>query len=322
MNAVSLFAGIGGIDLGFQRAGIDVVAGVEIDKAAQGVLRHRFSGMRMFSDVCEVTGNEFMDAGFDPRNGVLAGGFPCQDVSKAGRRAGLAGERSGLFWHIVRIAEETCPQYVVIENVPGLLSSNSGRDMGTVIGALADIGYGVAWRVLDAQFFGIPQRRRRLFIVGCAGDDGSRAGQILDLEGGRSGDRGARFSAGERTADPESSSSGTDWYVKARRAASKTDFDTWRYEPVSPTINTFDNACGTRATVLIVQDGVVRRLTPRECERLQGFPDDWTAVRVDPKKGLISQADGPRYRQLGNAVAVPVAEWIGRKIMQIHHAGS
>jgi DNA (cytosine-5)-methyltransferase 1 len=180
LTAVSLFAGVGGFDLAMQRNGIKTVATVEIDKNARGVLERRFPDATHFTDVTKVTGDELRAAGFIPSRGIITGGFPCQDLSVAGKRAGLAGKRSGLYWEIIRLVDELTPKYLVLENVPGLLSSNRGRDMGTVIGALEDRGYGIAWRVLDAQYFGIPQRRRRVFIVGCL-RDGERASQILAL---------------------------------------------------------------------------------------------------------------------------------------------
>lgn len=178
LTAVSLFAGIGGFEIALQNSGVEVVASVEIDKHASKVLQARFPLVKHFTDVQTVTGKELIDAGFKPESGIITGGFPCQDLSVAGRRAGLKGERSGLFWEITRLLEETKAKYFIIENVPGLLSSAKGRDMGIVIGTLVELGYGVAWRVLDAQYFGVPQRRRRVFIVGCL-DNPTRAGEIL-----------------------------------------------------------------------------------------------------------------------------------------------
>jgi DNA (cytosine-5)-methyltransferase 1 len=178
LTAVSLFAGIGGFELAMQRQGVEVVASVEIDKHASKLLQARFPLVKHFTDVQTVTGKELIDAGFKPESGIITGGFPCQDLSVAGRRAGLEGERSGLFWEIARILEETKAKYFIVENVPGLLSSSKGRDMGIVIGTLAELGYGVAWRVLDAQYFGVPQRRRRVFVVGCL-DNPTGAGEIL-----------------------------------------------------------------------------------------------------------------------------------------------
>jgi DNA (cytosine-5)-methyltransferase 1 len=166
LTGVSLFAGIGGFDLAMERNGVEVVANVEIDKACQKVLARHFPNVKQFSDITDVKGSDLIEAGFDPSRGIITGGFPCQDLSVAGKRAGLAGERSGLFWEIARLVDETQTEYFIIENVPGLLSSNKGKDFGVVIGTMADIGYSLAWRVLDAQYFGVPQRRRRVFIVG------------------------------------------------------------------------------------------------------------------------------------------------------------
>ena len=187
MNAVSLFAGVGGFDLAFERNSVDVIAAVEIDANARGVLKLNFPQTKLFDDVCTVTGKDLIDAGFNPGEGIIAGGFPCQDLSVAGKRAGLDGARSGLFYEIVRLLDETKAKFFILENVPGLLSSQGGADMAAVISALDDLGYHIAWRVLDAQHFGVPQRRRRVFIVGCLGDDWSTPAQILALSEGRTG---------------------------------------------------------------------------------------------------------------------------------------
>lgn len=179
LTLVELFAGIGGFSVGFERAGVKTVAAVEIDPAARRVFSRNFPDAVMFDDVKKVSGQDLLSTGFDPANGILTAGWPCQDISVAGRGGGLSGERSGLFAEIIRLLEETKPKWFVLENVPRLLSINNGRDMGTVVGALAECGYGVSWRVLDASGFGIPQRRRRIFIVGCLGDTGASSGQVL-----------------------------------------------------------------------------------------------------------------------------------------------
>ena len=179
LTGVSLFAGVGGFDLAMQRQGVKVVASVEIDKKCNEVLAKHFPDATQFTDVTTVKGEDLINAGFNPSKGIITGGFPCQDLSVAGKRAGLAGERSGLFWEIARLVEETQTEYFVIENVPGLLTSNKGRDFGVVVGTMADIGYSLAWRVLDAQYFGVPQRRRRVFIVGRRASDSSSPAEIL-----------------------------------------------------------------------------------------------------------------------------------------------
>jgi DNA (cytosine-5)-methyltransferase 1 len=186
-TAVSLFAGIGGFDLALERQGVKVVASVEIDKKAQDVLRKHFPHSTIFGDIQGVTGEQLIAAGFEPANGIITGGFPCQDLSVAGKRAGLEGKRSGLFWEICRILDETRTQTFILENVPGLLNSGGGRDMAIVLEALVKLGYRVGWRVLDAQYFGVPQRRRRVFIVGCLGNTGPSPAEILSIGEGRAG---------------------------------------------------------------------------------------------------------------------------------------
>ena len=191
MKAVSLFAGVGGFDLALTRNGAEVVASVEIDKNARKVLANRFPNTTHLEDVKNVTGQQLFDLGFNS-DGIIDGGFPCQDVSVAGKRAGLSDSngnatRSGLFWEVVRLLEETKAQHFILENVPGLLSSNEGRDFGIVLNALVELGYGVSWRILDAQYFGVPQRRRRVFIVGHLGNDGRTSAEILAIAEGRRG---------------------------------------------------------------------------------------------------------------------------------------
>jgi DNA (cytosine-5)-methyltransferase 1 len=143
------------------------------------VLAKHFPEATQFTDVTTVKGEDLINAGFTPRTGIITGGFPCQDLSVAGKRVGLAGARSGLFWEIARIVDETQTEYFVIENVPGLLSSNNGADFGVVIGTMADLGYSLGWRVLDAQHFGVPQRRKRVFIVGRRGSDSTSPAEVL-----------------------------------------------------------------------------------------------------------------------------------------------
>lgn len=302
-TAVSLFAGVGGFDLALERAGVKVVASVEIDKKAQSVLKKHFPNSTIFDDVTGVTGEQLRAAGFEPSTGIITGGFPCQDLSVAGKRAGLAGKRSGLFWEICRILDETRSQTVILENVPGLLSSNGGRDMAVVIEALVERGYRVGWRVLDARFFGIPQRRRRIFIVATFGDSGRSPEEILAIRESRAGFIGQDAQTEQNSASnigEEFAGNYPMTFSKARRAQNENDFETWIPRDYTNTLNLFDNATETRATELVVSENSARRLTPLEMERLQGFPDQWTA----------DQAHSNRCKQVGNAVAVPVAQWI------------
>lgn len=184
---VSLFSGIGGFDLSFDNAGMICQAQVEFDEKASSVLAYHWPNVKRFKDVRDV-GKHNLPA-FD----VLCGGFPCQDLSVAGRRAGLDGKRSGLWFEFYRIIQETLPRWVVIENVPGLLSSNGGRDFAIILSGLVKCGYCVCYRIFDSQYFGVPQRRRRVFIVASLGN-GSCA-QILFEQQGGTGD----FKPGKKT---------------------------------------------------------------------------------------------------------------------------
>jgi DNA (cytosine-5)-methyltransferase 1 len=346
----SLFSGIGGFDLGFERAGMECAWQCEIDTAAQGILKRHFA-KEIYNDVRSIGRN----AGTVD---VICGGFPCQDVSIAGKRAGLAGERSGLWFEFARVIDELEPGTVVIENVPGLLSSNGGRDFAVIIQWLVQRGYGVCWRVFDAQYFGVPQRRRRVFIVGSFGS--GRSAEILFEREGMFRNTPTRSKAEEDVANTftirsgkegggkgylEQASSamtlgGQQQYLDIARsltsrnerinaetetfvinlANSGANQNNVKQTDIADTVDTWGTqAVGTLAAsgngktqqkneldflIPSSQTMGVRRLTPVECERLQGFPDGWTD----------GQSDSARYKQLGNAVAVPVAEWLGRRI--------
>ena len=196
----SLFSGVGGFDLGFERAGMAVRWQCEIDPAARGVLRRHWPDVTMYEDVRDV------GSGAEPVD-VVVGGFPCQDVSVAGRRAGLAGERSGLWFEFHRVLGELAPEWVVIENVPGLLSSNGGRDFAILLRGLVEFGYGVVWRVLDSSHFGVPQRRRRVFIVGHSRS--GAAAQVLFERDGGGGHPAPGGSAGQAIANSPAGIAGT-----------------------------------------------------------------------------------------------------------------
>jgi DNA-cytosine methyltransferase len=202
------------MDVGLARAGHRHVFFCESDPWRREVLAARWPGVPIYDDVRTLArgGTERRSVDAESRRGgsgaapaaelrpvpggvsdvagwpaavdLLCGGFPCQDLSVAGRRAGLDGARSGLFFEFARLIDAFRPGWVLVENVPGLLSSNGGRDFGVVLETLAGLGYGVAWRVLDSRFFGVPQRRRRVFIVGAVADGdpraaAERAGQVL-----------------------------------------------------------------------------------------------------------------------------------------------
>lgn len=319
----SLFAGIGGFDLGFERAGFRTTWACEIDQKAQAVLRLRFPDAKLHDDVCAVGAHNL-----EPVD-VVTFGSPCQDLSVAGKRAGLAGERSGLFHEAVRVIRELRaahgkPDFAIWENVPGAFSSNGGRDFAAVIDALVNIGArDVAWRVLDSRFFGVAQRRRRVFLVADFG--GERAEQVLALAAGVRG-----YSPKERKArrgSPPGSRAGAGSnrpYTLEVRGRDGEGVLEHRQDNTANALRTPGGGRGGMGVGAVAfherpAASVVRRLTPVECCRLQGFPDNWNEAGIDKEGKRITMADSPRYRQLGNAVTVNVANWLARNLAAVYH---
>jgi DNA (cytosine-5)-methyltransferase 1 len=213
----SLFSGIGGMDYGLAKAGFDHVFFAESDAYRRRVLMRHWPGVPVYDDVrsvgVELAGGRQHPEAVQPAVGgvvgdsrldLLCGGFPCQDLSVAGRRAGLVGKRSGLFFEFARVADDLVRDggWIVVENVPGLLSSQGGRDFGIVLASLAELGFhDLAWRVLDSRYFGVPQRRRRVFVVGRrASGDGARQVLLEPESGGGNFETGRK--AGTRVAAP------------------------------------------------------------------------------------------------------------------------
>ena len=171
MRHASFFSGVGGLDLGFERAGIETVSVSEIDPYANTVLAERFPGAPNLGSITEINADDI------PEADIWSGGFPCQDLSVAGKRAGFSGKRSSLAFTFLDLVEQRRPRWLVLENVPGLFSSNQGRDFLRLLSEMDELGYSVAWRTLDARYFGVAQRRRRVFIV--ASLEPNRAEQVL-----------------------------------------------------------------------------------------------------------------------------------------------
>lgn len=290
MKFGSLFTGVGGFDLGLERADFECAWQVERDPHCLEVLAEHYPNVERYTDVRTVGKHNL-----EPVE-LICGGFPCQDLSVAGKRAGFAGERSSLWFEFERIIDELRPKWVIVENVPGLLSSRNGADFAIILKALDDRGYGVAWRVLDSQNFGVAQRRRRVFIVASLGN--ASCAEVLFESEGVPGDTETGRKAWEEVA----------YTLRANHSHSGDKGDGGiNTTLITSTLRGFGHGwqgqhSDTNA-VLVPLVGV-RRLTPTECERLQGFPDGWTA----------GQSDTQRYKQMGNAVTVNVIEWIGNRI--------
>lgn len=434
LTYAELFAGAGGLSMGLDMAGWTPVAHAEIEPHARAVLRKHWPSVRLDGDVSQLNGADY--------HGItlLSGGSPCQDLSIAGKRGGMtegSGTRSALYFEQVRIWQESQAPYFLWENVLGALSSNAGRDFAAVLSALVgaavpvpDDGWGgagvasgptgvAAWRVLDAQYFGVPQRRRRVFVLG-ARAGGVDPAEVLSLGESVSRDSAPRREAREGTA--EDSRDGAEgalngWDGQRNRihgadgiaptlqapngrggqqpAVLPTGFSTtasvgyvhdvmpslphltglncpgaqmlgviqaafplelsnqggggnlgfgqdgdpartkgtsgppgvvtyeWhgqdsRVKEVGVASSLNNNAEGREGhLVLPISPGVPRRLTPVECERLMGWPDNHTAHGIDEKGRDYALADTARYKLCGNGVATPVAAWIGFRLREL-----
>lgn len=460
MRYLSVCSGIEAATVAWHDLGWTPVGFSEIEPFPSAVLAHHYPNVPNFGDMTKHEQWPLQPGSID----LLVGGTPCQSFSVAGLRKGLHDPRGGLMLTYLEIARRLRPRWVVWENVPGVLSSNGGRDFGSFLGAMGLLGYGVAYRVLDAQWCrthghprAVPQRRRRVFVVGCLGD-WKRAAQVLferesvqrdfaprrtqgegsaaDVKGcsatvsskwakgtgGPAGDECYNLTTGYRwqndrdglvqdeTAPACRASAGSSGFhemnhpvvvqpfTKSKRAQSVTDDETWVDGQVNPTLSLFDQG-DTRATTVAVafpintltlggrpdavndkrmtmgvgengdpqftlqaahghavahafystggthgvnqqpevspaikvgsslgipsppavaQAMTVRRLTPRECERLQGFPDDYTLIPWR-KKAAADCPDGPRYKALGNSMAVNCMAWIGERIAAVEN---
>jgi len=395
MRYLSVCSGIEAATVAWKGLGWEAVGFSEIERFPSSVLAHHYPGVKNYGDMTKYKEWDIDGDSVD----LLVGGTPCQAFSVAGLRKGLEDPRGNLSLVFVGMVEHFKPEWVVWENVPGVLSSNGGRDFGSFIGALASIGYGFAWRCLDAQYFGVPQRRRRIFLVAHSSGDSRRAGEVLFEPEGLRGNFTKSRKTGEDTArclttgtgirydyetetlvpvmyenhpndsritgpvDP-SPTVAARWgtgggntplvqhtFRKSRRAQSAEDYETWVPDNVTNTLNCFDigdirsvdivtapipiqdvrpidkgqNGLGIgkegdpsytldkMATQGVAHHMAVRRLTPTECERLQGFPDGYTDIRPNGK----DTPDGPRYKALGNSMAVPCMTYIGKRIQGV-----
>lgn len=348
MTYWSLFAGAGGFDIGLEKSGHRCLVQVECDRDANRVRRRHWPHVEHVRD---VIGMSRLPKRFGDwrtrweRPELIVGGFPCQDLSVAGKRTGLAGNRSGLWWQMLRIITGMRPDYVLWENVPGLLSSDGGRDFERVIHSLGERGYFGCTRVLDARHFGVPQRRRRVFGLfarghlgaercreilavgtGVSGHSpkGGEAGEdVAGTIGGGSGKRGWCSDVDRMTFIPATSPSVTAKWAKGHKgshanaggqvavAFAADDYAAGTFEECTQSRPLTRSPDRSRAAPLTIGTAV-RRLTPRECERLMGWPDDWTRWDDEGKE----LKDGPRYRLCGNGVVANVAEWIGTRIQE------
>lgn len=319
MTLGSLFDGIGGWLLAARHAGVTPVWASEIELFPCSVTARHFPDVKQLGDITKIDPDEI-----EPVD-IICAGSPCQDLSIAGKRKGLDGERSSLFKTAISIFHQMRertgrPRFFVWENVPGAFSSNRGLDFRAVLeeigqteipmppnGKWANAGMvelpqcQIAWRILDAQYWGVPQRRRRIFLVADFAADGRCAGEILFEQESVSGDT----ETGERTG--EGTAGGT--ADCARIAVYDMTHADEVMRPVKdgivPTLNARMGTGGNQVPVVLTE-GKVRRLALTECERLQGLPDGYTE----------GGSDTARYKALGNGMAQPCADYVIRRIAE------
>ena len=317
MRYLSVCSGIEAATVAWHDMGWKPVAFSEIEKFPSQVLSHHYPEVPNLGDMTkykEWNLNESID--------ILVGGTPCQSFSLAGLRQGIQDPRGNLMLTYLGILDKFRPKWCVWENVPGVLSSNGGRDFGSFLTALGEFGYGFAYRVLDAQNFGVAQKRRRLFVVGCLGDWRSAAEVLFESE---SLCRDSTESRSKREATSR------EFIPSIANTIQTTCHDYSRADGFNmitqPTIGFNTNARPDEMKFLseqsntltssqysgVVSPMAVRRLTPVECERLQGFPDGYTDIKLNGKQ----TPDGGRYKALGNSMAVPVMAWIGKRIQEV-----
>lgn len=404
LRYVELFAGAGGLSMGLDAAGFVPLAHAEIEPHARAVLRHHWPAVPLYGDVAQVDGTLFRGVT------LLSGGSPCQDLSVAGKRAGLGGARSGLFHEQVRIWKESEAPYFLWENVLGALSSNKGHDFAAVLSAIvgADVAVpadgwkrgGVAsgrdavaaWRVLDLQHFGPPQRRVRVFVL-AARTGGVDPAEVLALSEGVCGHPSPRqqqregvtqslagglgsigwdgeFNAKDElvgTLQARTKSGGVEHGVLAFHptqtpvsgdvspslgctsdgmgimAFGNSGMESWKAREIAVTLAARDakspnnvavgtlNAndgtkwgCNqwTRENKIALDHAGPRRLTPRECERLMSWPDDWTATGIKENGTTYILPDTARYRLCGNGVGSVCVAWFATRLAALIQAAS
>jgi len=348
MNYLSVCSGIEAATVAWHDIGWKPIGFSEIEKFPNQLLQHHYPNVINYGDM-----TKFKEWNINEPVNLLVGGTPCQSFSVAGLRKGLEDPRGNLMLTYLGIADTFKPKWILWENVPGVLSSNGGKDFACFFQGLAELGYGFAYRVLDAQHFGVPQRRRRVFVVGCLGDWRSAAKVLFESESLQRDITPSRSEKQEITdtfipsvanclqttchewsrADgfnmisysiaeniigrkPHNGGNGNGYSENIMYTLNATGVHGVAVDTYNGTIQgdvtatmTAAGGSSTHSGPKVMQQMRVRRLTPMECERLQGFPDGYTHTPTSN--------DTTRYKALGNSMAVPVMKWIGQRINEL-----
>jgi DNA (cytosine-5)-methyltransferase 1 len=285
-TVIGLFAGIGGIETGLHRAGYRTELLCEVDPDAQRVLKYHFPDVELVSDVRKLRSL--------PKVDIVAAGFPCQDLSQAGKTAGIAGRQSGLVGEVFRLLQysETAPRWLLLENVPFMLQLQRGRAMHVLVSALEELGYMWAYRVVDARAFGLPQRRQRVLLLASRTED----------------PRAVLFHGSEEEPSPPDADKvacGFYWTEGLKGLG-------WAVDAVPTLKGGSTIGIPSPPAIRLPHDRSIVTPNIRDAERLQGFDAGWTLPAVEDEK----RKNGPRWRLVGNAVSVPVAKWLGERLQR------
>ena len=324
MKIFSMFSGIGGFELGIQQAlgkdNVEFIGYSEIDKYAISIYEKHFNH-KNYGDATKLITTDLQD--FD----LLVGGFPCQSFSIAGKRKGFNDTRGTLFFEIARVLRDKRPRYLLLENVKGLLSSNEGKTFQTILGVLTEIGYQLEWQVLNSKNFGVPQNRERVFIVGylgkgsrpkvfpIGGDDEEISREIINKHSSKKWNQVYRVYDTEGISPTLNTPGGGHHIPKIEQIGNIDRPGNDISNRVFSSNGLSKTLCGQgggaeEKTGLYKMGMKIRRLTPTECERLQGFPDGLTEYGVDEGGNDVKISDTQRYKCLGNAISCPVVEAI------------
>lgn len=312
MRVCSLFSGIGGIDLGFAQAGFDIVWANEIDKSAAATYKHNLEANAIVvGNIKNINVRDIPD--FD----VLAAGFPCQSFSTAGSQRGFDDSRGNLFFQVVKVVEAKKPKVIFLENVENLIEHDDGKSFLTVYNALAPLGYSFKYKVLEPCEYGnVPQKRARVFIVGFSDDELCSRFSFPEpipltqnLE--------SLFDRSVRHSDCYYYTEANEHYNGLKNLVTRKDCVYRIYDfgiskksyNICPTLTAYMEACNHERVPIILDDYGIRRLTPYECLKLQGFPSDFKF----PKGTTMRKA----YKQVGNSVCVPVIRRIAEQIKKV-----
>ena len=316
MTYLSVCSGIEAATVAWEPLGFTPVGFAEIEPFPCELLKQKYPNVKNYGDIKQY--EKWNIGKFD----ILVGGTPCQSFSIAGKRGGTDDIRGRLMYSYLDIVEKYKPQWVIWENVPGVLFSNSGYDFASFLAELEECGYGWAYRVLDAQYFGVPQRRRRVFVVGHSDNRTDLAAKVLfepeehrvsfkEGKGKKKEITGTLTTGfGERGFD-------CDTILNNQFAVESYTLSSFaQYKEGVGTLKASGGDFGGGRETIIKEGKSIRRLTPLECERLQGFPDNYTQIewKGKPKDQC---PDSHRYKAIGNSMAVPVMRWIGERIKRI-----